>query len=355
MAPPTKTSPPAFYRSPFDSTDMALEFGAEFEESVPVSNPFPTLRQWENSSTLTKRRDTYSFIDPYRFKNTLSGKVVLITQAHRGIGRATAVAFAQAGASVCCVGPTAGSLEALLLEIKEKWNTPTLALAADLVDPKAATQLVALVEKHRGPIDILINVTPAGYLRPFLQEPDIMQDWWPYLESNLRTPVALIHAVLPAMVERKSGTIITTTIATGVGGLPFMSAEGVAKAGLIKFHHHLDLEVRTKGVYSFAVNPGPVPSHIHDPSAAITMDPEHLASEPMQAVLASLASEIEWAAAGLASGTFLALCAEPRAKILSGLYVNAERDMEELIGKMEKDRGRKVEREKLYTLKVDEY
>jgi NAD(P)-dependent dehydrogenase (short-subunit alcohol dehydrogenase family) len=346
---------PAFHRTSPIPNDMALDFGVEFEESVPKIGRSPKLLKMDNASTLTKHRDTYSFIDPYRFKNKLSGKVVLITQAHRGIGRSTAVAFAQAGASVCCVGPTASSLEALLLEIKEKWNTPTLALATDLTSPQAPAQLVELVEKHRGPIDILINITPAGYLRPFFQERDIMEDWWPHMEVSVRTPIALIHAVLPSMVARKTGIIISTTIASGVVGLPFMSADSVAKASLIKFHQHLDLENREKGVLSFAVNPGPVPSHIHDPSMPIIMDPEHLGSEPMHVALANMASSVNWAAAGLASGTFLTLCAEPRAAILSGLYVNAERDLEELIGKIEKDNGRRVERDRLYVMKVDEY
>lgn len=80
------------------------------------------------------------------------------------------------------------------------------------------------------------------------------------------------------------------------------------------------------------------------------------ASEPdMQNVIANIASETEWAAAGLASGTFLALCCDGRTRVLSGLYVNAERDLEEVVGRMEKDRGRKVERDRLYRLKIDEY
>jgi NAD(P)-dependent dehydrogenase (short-subunit alcohol dehydrogenase family) len=158
------------------------------------------------------------------------------------------------------------------------------------------------------------------------------------------------------MIARKSGTIITTTLSTGVMQIPFISSEGVAKAALIKFHHHLDLENRSKGILSFAVNPGPVPSHIHDPAMSIKYDPGHLSQEPeLHESMARLAAEVDWAAAGLASGTFVALCAEPRTKILSGLYVNAERDLEQLIEKMEKDRGRKVARDKLYVLKVDEY
>lgn len=156
---------------------MALEFDTDFEVALPEYSSPRSDERYDNRATLTKRRDTYSFIDPYRFKNKLSGKIVLITQAHRGIGRSTAVAFAQAGASVCCVGPTSQSLDSLLLEIKQKCNTPTLALAADMTDPKAAAQLVELVEKYRGPVDILINVTASGYVRPFTSEPDIMQDW----------------------------------------------------------------------------------------------------------------------------------------------------------------------------------
>lgn len=108
-----------------------------------------------NKSSLTRHRDTYPFIDPFRFAKQLSGKVVLITHAHRGVGRASAVAFAQAGASVCCLGPSAESLEPLLREIKEKFNTPTLALTADLMQPAAPAQVVDLVAKHRGPVDIL--------------------------------------------------------------------------------------------------------------------------------------------------------------------------------------------------------
>jgi hypothetical protein len=87
---------------------------------------------------------------------------------------------------------------------------------------------------------------------------------------------------------------------------------------------------------------------------SVFMDPEHFAREPsFQSELTSIASGMDWAAAGLASGTFVALCAEPKARVLSGLYVEAERDMGEVLAEMEKDPGR-VKRERLYVLKVDE-
>jgi NAD(P)-dependent dehydrogenase (short-subunit alcohol dehydrogenase family) len=278
-----------------------------------------------------------------------------VTLAHRGIGKATAITFAQVGASVCCIGPTAQLLEPVLRDIKAKYNTPTLALTADIIDPKAPGHIVTLVERHLGPIDILINITAASYFRPFVQEQNLTQDWWASVEQNLRGPVALTHAVLPSMIARNTGTIISTTAATGILQLPFSSSQGVAHSGLLKFHHILDLEVRSKGVFSYAVNPGPIPSYIHDPQAPFNEDPLGLSTETkFQMEMASKASEFEWASAGLASGTFVALCADPRARVLSGLYVNAERDLEEVIREVEHDRLR-VEQERLYVLKVEEF
>ncbi|PMD43607.1 NAD(P)-binding protein, partial [Hyaloscypha variabilis F] len=273
----------------------------------PMTNPRIV---WENKATLTRHRDTYSFIDPYRFKNKLREKVAVVTLAHRGIGKATAIAFAQAGASVCCIGPSAQSLEPVLRDIKEKYNTPTLALTADLVEPDAPAHIVTLVEKHLGPIDFLINITSASYLRSFVREQDIMQDFWPSIEQNLRAPIALTHAVLPSMIARNTGVIISTTSIPGVLQFPFASCHGVAHSGLLKFHHHLDLEVRSKGIFSYAVNPGPIPSYIHDPDGKFNDDPYGFSKEPWRMELASKASEMEWASVGLASGTFVALCTE---------------------------------------------
>ena len=133
-----------------------------------------------------------------------------------------------------------------------------------------------------------------------------------------------------------------------------MSAEGVSKAAILKFHQHLHLETQPKGVTSFAVNPGLIPSHLHDPNDNIVMRPEDFASEPrMKAEITDRVREVEWDAAGLASGTFVALCADPRAKVLSGMFINAERNLGEMISIVERDPGR-VARERLYTLKVDE-
>lgn len=171
---------------------------------------------WVNKSSLTRHRDTYPFIDPYRFQNTLRQKVVVVTLAHRGIGRTTANAFAAAGASVVVIGPSAEALQLVMIEIREKYGTPTLALTADVLDPHAPARIVLLAEKHLGPVDILINISPSAYIRPFAQEQSIMTDWWPMIERSVRTPVAMINAVLPSMIARHTGIIITVTSVAGI-------------------------------------------------------------------------------------------------------------------------------------------
>lgn len=176
------------------------------------------------------------------------------------------------------------------------------------------------------------------------------------MEAGLRVPVDLIHAVLPSMIERRQGTIISTTLMSAVVQAPYLSAQGAATAALLKFHHHLHGEMSAKGIASYPVHPGLVPSHLHDPQSSFLGQPEYVGQEPgYRDKMMVMAKDMEWCSAGLASGTFLALCADPRAKVLSGLYVNAERDLEEVITKVESDWGEKVREDRLYLLKVDEY
>ena len=180
------------------------------------SNHSEDNKFWVNKSSLTKHVDTYPFIDPYRFQGTLRHKVVVVTLAQRGMGRATANAFAAAGASVVVVGPSAQSLQPVLIEIKQKYGTPALALTADVLDPHTPARIILLAEKHLGPVDILVNISPSAYVRPFAQEQDIMTDWWPMMERTVRTPIAMISAVLPSMIARNTGIIITVTSVAGI-------------------------------------------------------------------------------------------------------------------------------------------
>jgi short-subunit dehydrogenase len=244
------------------------------------------------------------------------------------------------------------------LDIKLRHNRTAYAFAVDFEDPAVPAQLVQNIQQSVGPIDILLNIPGNVGLSSFAHTADFQSEWWHTLELNLRAPIALIHAVLPSMLARGSGIVITTTQSNGVLSVPFMTADSTARSAMIRFHHGLDHEVRPKGVYTYVVFPGTVASYMHDPDAVQNVD--HFTAEPrleseMTSVVAGVVMEAGgWCGVGLASGTFVTLCADPRARCLSGLYVDAERDLGEMIEEVEKGTGNRVETERLYMLKVDE-
>ena len=90
------------------------------------------------STGITLHHEPYPFISAQKFTSTLTGRVVLITGASRGIGRATALAFASAGASVAIMARTAPSLDTLASEITEKYGTPALPIVGDVLGDAAA-------------------------------------------------------------------------------------------------------------------------------------------------------------------------------------------------------------------------
>jgi NAD(P)-dependent dehydrogenase (short-subunit alcohol dehydrogenase family) len=318
--------------------------------------PFPTPEEWMNRSTLTRRRDTYPFIDPFRFQNTLTRRIVLITNANRGVGRASALDFANAGATIVCTARTGEQLLPLLKELRSKYSRQAYAIPADLSDPTVPVRLVQHIQQNIGPIDILLNITGGKGPHSFLHTENFQEDWWQALELNLRAPIALIHAVLPSMIARGTGTIISTTFKSGITSVPFTTADSTSQCAIIRFHHGLDDEVRPKGVYSYVVHPGLVASHMHDPQVKI--DNRHFTLEPrLQSEMLEPVRTIEpndWCSARLASGTFLALSADPRATVLSGLYLDAERDLGELIEEAEKGDESKIRKDGLYVVKVEE-
>lgn len=331
----------------------------QFEKVPGLMDP-PTLSPslWTNPSSLTHHIDTYDFIDPYRFRDKLTDTVVLVTAADRGIGRSTALHFALAGASVAIIGPSTKAariaLGKLSDEIREKYKTPAIAIRANLANPNTPKAIVRMVEQRLGPIDVLVNIQSSGRMGVFALEKDFTDDWWRVMELNFRVPVALVHAVLPGMIERGKGTIISTTFVSAVVNIPFTTAYSSAKAALIKFHEGLHHEVAQKGILSFVVHPGYVASHMADNDTRVS--PDQVMAEPRlrSEVLERIADGVQWQAAALSAGTFLTLAADERSACLSGKYVDAEMDLGETIDAVEAD-PKRVGDERLYVLKIDEF
>lgn len=166
----------------------------------------------------------------------LEGKTALVTGASRGIGRAIAIALAEKGADVACAARASdaaplklpGTVDATARAVRDRGRRG-LPLPTDLSRPGEAERMVASTLEAFGRIDILVNnaaITFPGDLELPMRRFDLV------MAVNLRAPMEAMQAVLPAMKERRSGTILNISSAAAVVSFPGMLAYGVSKAAL---------------------------------------------------------------------------------------------------------------------------
>jgi len=188
-----------------------------------------------------------------------AGKSVLVTGATSGIGRATAMRFAQDGASIAAVGRD----EAELLQLQNDLNstgTQFLAIKAELSLDEEAEMAVSRTSEHFGGIDILVNA--AGHISNGTIENTSVEAWDSMLGINLRAPFILMQKALPTIIERR-GNIVNVSSVTGLRAFPGVLAYCVSKAGVDQLTRCAALELAAKGVRVNAVNPGVVVTEIH--------------------------------------------------------------------------------------------
>jgi len=180
---------------------------------------------------------------------SLQGKTALVTAAAQGIGRATALAFAQAGAKVYATDIN----EKLLAELEGQHGIVTRRL--DVLDDAAVQALVAEI----GAIDVLFNC--AGYVHSgtILEMKDEELDF--AFDLNVKSMVRTIRAVLPGMLERGDGSIINmSSVASSVKGVPNRFAYGTTKAAVIGLTKAIAADYVTRGIRCNAICPGTVES-----------------------------------------------------------------------------------------------
>ena len=204
--------------------------------------------------TIPIHTSSYPFISPEKYQNALEGQVVLITGAGRGIGRVAALAFAAAGANISCLSRTQSDLDTLTQEIKENHKRTAIALTGDVTDSSFAVRAVKETETALGPIDILINNAGIARVSDLEHEKDVTKAWKTVEVSMLGT-MSFSQAAIPSMIARKKGTIINVVSILGKVALPFFSAYCAAKAGIIQYTKIIDMELRPKGIYVYAVHP----------------------------------------------------------------------------------------------------
>lgn len=209
----------------------------------------------------------------------LDGKVVVVTGASKGIGRAIASAFAAAGTKVVLAARTRETLEQVAAELRAS-GAEAIAVPTDVTDVDAVQRLIeqALTAYQR--VDILVNNAGIGYFGPVVDfAPD---DWDTVLNSNLKAVYLCAKYTLPSMLAQGSGQIINVLSIAAKVAFEASAAYCAAKAGALALTKVLAAEVRQQNIRVTAVLPGSVHTPFWDdipehPDFEQMLKPEHVA------------------------------------------------------------------------------
>lgn len=184
---------------------------------------------------------------------------VIITGASSGIGRAAALRFARAGASVLAVGRKEAALADIVSAIEQEGGRGA-SLAADVTAADAPQQIVDTALARFGRITAVVNA--AGIIGSGTVETTSDEQWDVMMDINVRAPFRLMRAAVPALAESK-GSIVNVSSVTGLRSFPGVLAYCVSKSGVDQLTRCAALELAPKGVRVNAVNPGVVVTNLH--------------------------------------------------------------------------------------------
>ncbi|AKU92252.1 SDR family NAD(P)-dependent oxidoreductase [Vulgatibacter incomptus] len=183
----------------------------------------------------------------------LDGLVALVTGASRGIGKACAIALAEQGANVALCSRELKACEETAAAIRAEGGAAS-AFALDVTDDRQVEDCVALVAASFGPIDIVVNNAGIAFSAPLHRTS--LAELRRVLEVNLVGAFAVIHAVLPSMLERRRGRVINIASTAGRAGYRYTTAYSASKHALVGLTRSLAHEVAPKGITVNAVCPG---------------------------------------------------------------------------------------------------
>jgi 3-oxoacyl-[acyl-carrier protein] reductase len=196
---------------------------------------------------------------------SLQGQIAFVTGGSQGIGRATALALAEAGADVAVMARALDKCEAVAEEIKARGRR-ALAVQGDLGSEDDIKAAVAKVSAELGAISILVNnaaITRDGLLLRMKRE-----DWDAVLQTNLTGVFLLTQQVLPMMTKARKGRIINLTSVVAQSGNPGQVNYISAKAGIIGFTKAVAREYAARNITVNAIAPG----YIETPMTAVLPD-----------------------------------------------------------------------------------
>ncbi len=193
-------------------------------------------------------------------------RVVLVSGASSGIGAATAAAFAAEGYRVALAARRLEKLEALAGQIRAGCGE-ALPVQTDVTRLESIQEAVAQVLERWGRIDLLFNNAGFGRFN-WLEKLDPRREVENQLRVNLLGTIWMTQAVLPQMIDRRSGHIINMASVSGLVGTPTYTIYAASKFGIRGFSQALRREVRVWGIHVSAVFPGGVETEFAEKSGS---------------------------------------------------------------------------------------
>jgi len=196
-------------------------------------------------------------------------QLVIVTGASSGIGRATALRFARAGAAVLAVGRNEAALTEVAAAIEKEGGRPAV-LATDVTEASAPDRIVAAALERFGGLTTLVNA--AGIIGSGSVETTTDAQWDEMMDINARAPFRLMRAAAGALTaasltrgagQSSGGSVVNVSSVTGLRAFPGVLAYCVSKAAVDQLTRCAALELAPTGVRVNAVNPGVVVSNLH--------------------------------------------------------------------------------------------
>lgn len=218
----------------------------------------------------------------------LASRRAVVTGASRGIGRAIALALAQAGADVAVTARSVEDLEAVAGEI-EAMGRRTLVVPCDVTDVAQIERLADEVVAEFGSVDVLVNNAGASGSHKFLGHPDEL--WHRMLDLNLTSVYQVTKAFVPYMVEQEWGRIINVASIAARTGARYIAAYTASKHGVLGLTRALALELVEHNVTVNAICPGYVDTPMTDRSVSNIVEQTGMSEEKARETLEKMSPQ----------------------------------------------------------------